>query len=349
MSGPSPSTAASVSTIPIWRETLTTLPPTDLIPRRTDVVVVGAGVIGLAAALRLARSGAAVVVFDAVRPGSGATTADGGVIGWRRPRSSSGATLPDTLAVASATDWLRARLAADGISADVDAGELLGAAGFVVAEGSTATVDPARLVDGMVRAAMGRGVVVAARQPVRSIARHTTGYQVLTSTHKVAAGQVVVATGADPGPPPVPEALRRFGLGRAVGLVAAASAGQIESITGGRHLPTRHRRLMRRAPGGVLVWIADADLPRDPARLLAAAAPELAGAGVTHLWSDVHVLAPDRLAHIVRIDGLWCAGGATDLAVGAMVGDEVGAVAAGDSGSGRFTDSPPPRRWRRRT
>ena len=51
------------------------------LPAESEVVVVGAGLTGCSAARTLAKSGADVVVLDAQRPGFGASTRNGGMIG----------------------------------------------------------------------------------------------------------------------------------------------------------------------------------------------------------------------------------------------------------------------------
>ncbi len=51
------------------------------LPERTDVVVVGAGLTGCSAAITLARAGHEVLLLDAARPGFGASTRNGGMIG----------------------------------------------------------------------------------------------------------------------------------------------------------------------------------------------------------------------------------------------------------------------------
>src|SRR3954469_24883771 len=49
------------------------------VPPSADVVIVGAGYTGLGAAIRLARAGRSVLVFDKQHPGEGASTRNGGI------------------------------------------------------------------------------------------------------------------------------------------------------------------------------------------------------------------------------------------------------------------------------
>lgn len=62
-----------------WEEAPPQSPPRVDVPRSADVVIVGAGYTGLSAALTLARAGRNVHVFDAQRPGAGASTRNGGM------------------------------------------------------------------------------------------------------------------------------------------------------------------------------------------------------------------------------------------------------------------------------
>ncbi|WOI58104.1 NAD(P)/FAD-dependent oxidoreductase [Palleronia sp. LCG004] len=65
---------------PYWWEAAPpkALPPTPL-PGKLDVAIVGAGYAGLSAALVLARAGRSVAAFDAMRPGEGASSRNGGI------------------------------------------------------------------------------------------------------------------------------------------------------------------------------------------------------------------------------------------------------------------------------
>lgn len=56
-------------------------PPEATLPNEVDVVVVGAGLTGLSAARALARKGRSVLVLDAMAPGEGASSRNGGMIG----------------------------------------------------------------------------------------------------------------------------------------------------------------------------------------------------------------------------------------------------------------------------
>lgn len=56
-------------------------PPLCDLPEEAGVVVIGAGLTGLTAALTLARRGKHVVVLDAGAPGIGASSRNGGMVG----------------------------------------------------------------------------------------------------------------------------------------------------------------------------------------------------------------------------------------------------------------------------
>lgn len=64
-----------------WEERASQEQSPEELPANCDVVVVGAGLTGCSAALTLAKSGASVLLLDAERPGYGASTRNGGMIG----------------------------------------------------------------------------------------------------------------------------------------------------------------------------------------------------------------------------------------------------------------------------
>ena len=56
--------------------------PGEALPERADVVIIGSGFTGLSCALELARLGRDALVLEAKSPGFGASTRNGGMIGW---------------------------------------------------------------------------------------------------------------------------------------------------------------------------------------------------------------------------------------------------------------------------
>lgn len=78
---------------PYWWEEAPVQPlPSKPLPERLDVAIVGAGYAGLSAGLTLARSGCSVAAFDAMKPGEGASSRNGGI--------TSGTIRPDLAAMA---------------------------------------------------------------------------------------------------------------------------------------------------------------------------------------------------------------------------------------------------------
>lgn len=64
-----------------WEAARPGLQDAGVLPASVDVAVIGAGYTGLSAALTLARAGRSVLVLDALAPGEGASTRNGGMIG----------------------------------------------------------------------------------------------------------------------------------------------------------------------------------------------------------------------------------------------------------------------------
>lgn len=75
--------SAGLATTPWWHEAAPPEPPSGTpAPARVDVAIIGAGLTGLNAARTLAGTGRDVAVFEAGAPGAGASTRNGGMLGW---------------------------------------------------------------------------------------------------------------------------------------------------------------------------------------------------------------------------------------------------------------------------
>jgi glycine/D-amino acid oxidase-like deaminating enzyme len=78
--GEEPRTAVAEKNTPFWWEEAPVRPlPRQTLAKTLDVAIVGAGYAGLSAGLALAREGRSVAAFDAMRPGEGASSRNGGI------------------------------------------------------------------------------------------------------------------------------------------------------------------------------------------------------------------------------------------------------------------------------
>lgn len=83
MDGTDPAWACGMATTPFWHEAAPPEPEDSARPPETvDALVIGAGFTGLGAALAFAEAGWRAAVLDAGPPGAGASTRNGGMIGW---------------------------------------------------------------------------------------------------------------------------------------------------------------------------------------------------------------------------------------------------------------------------
>jgi glycine/D-amino acid oxidase-like deaminating enzyme len=189
-------------------------PPAQPLPREADIVIVGAGFTGLAAAawLRLLDNSKSVVLLEAGRIGHGASGRTGGMA----LAETAAGNLPSLGDVLSGIERIFTRLAVgcdlvlsgaweisrEGGRKDSpicwhDSGTLR-----VSGEVPGGTLDPGKLVSGLARAAHERGAVILenhqvvdvkwAERPVLSVARETGE----SPSTEIAAGKILMATSA---------------------------------------------------------------------------------------------------------------------------------------------------------
>jgi glycine/D-amino acid oxidase-like deaminating enzyme len=347
-----------IAPIPLWRDRddLQPVPTADEDPARpmstrVDVAVVGGGIVGLAAALTVATAGASVVLLDAGALGDGASSAGSGLIGWAhgnvdRIAGGPGVGADLRAAVTSAGTALTRRITKSAWEVDLVAPSGAILAGTEHAP-SLAGVHPRKLIEAMAADLRGAGAGIGIREPMRSIARHTGGYQLLTNRRKITAATVVLAAGGAVGPRPLGEIRRR--LVERTALAAATSPlppGYVAelippTITISR--PGRVPWMAHSTPDHrVVLWHAD-PAPHGrgeaAARALAiATVPALADVAFTHVWHDRHSVTADEVPRIGRIDGMWYAVGGGDLALGAVVGDHVGGLVSGSRPRSPFAE-----------
>ncbi len=342
--------------VSLWRDPERVGLVTGDVPTEVDVAVIGAGVIGLTAMEHLVANGARAVLIEAGQPGGGSSTTGSGVVGWSRSLSSPGEVDP------RASGFPRLATALDGAQqwfADYVSGHELDAdltiPGSVLIQGPTdprtlGTVHPGRLVRSLVRAVESSGGALAVDEPLRSISRHTRGFQILTSERKISADAVVVATGAASGPHPLGELHKRYSIRRGRCVVVRCSPDDLDTIVpSGRssHRPAQRVVVIRRLDDDrALVWYPDVGRkPLGHDELLRATLPDLPIEAVTHDWHDPYATTHDGIPRIGRINAIWYAGGAADPALGALLGHHVAGLTIGTVGSSPFAEIPHALAW----
>jgi glycine/D-amino acid oxidase-like deaminating enzyme len=341
-----------IATTPIWRDVATLDEEPGPIPRRADVVIVGGGIIGLAAMHELVAHDATAVLIEAGRPGGGATSTGPGVVGWAPslahpddidPRASGFTEIAETLEQAG--DWLAEHLANHDLDASIATPgdvSVLGPAD----PGPLSTIDPDRLTAALVEAIRSYGGSIATNEALRSLSKHTAGFQVLTSKRKITADEVIIATGAAAGPRPLGELHKRYRHRRGRCLVVTTTRADVDRLVppGTSYRPAPDLTVIRRLSSeAVLVWYPDLGPRRftmEPELLLAGSDPRLAGARITHDWQDRYATTGDGIPRIGRIRSAWYAGGAADLALGALLGHHVAGLTIGSLGSSPFAEIP---------
>lgn len=223
-----------------------------------------------------------------------------------------------------------------------------------------AGLHPAKYVYGLARAAAARGARIVENTPVRNIARHTAGYQVLTAAGKITAQTVVLATNGYTEERPVPKLRRRvIPIGSYIVVTEPLSPSLAEELIPGNRMLWTSRRFLnyfRRTPdnrilmGGRNDLSVDLDLVESGDRLAQSTRdifPQLEDVKFTHSWSGKLGITFDLLPHIGRIEGMWYALGYGGHGVGisTYVGTELGKLLTGEVEASPFIEIPHPTRF----
>ena len=112
---------------PYWWDGLDWAEPEGDLPASCDLLVIGGGYTGLSAAIAAHDCGARVAVVDALDPGKGASTRNGGMfgahprLGWSTLQKQFGADVADALLgeASTALDWAKDLIAREGIDCDL--------------------------------------------------------------------------------------------------------------------------------------------------------------------------------------------------------------------------------------
>ena len=204
------------------------------------------------------------------------------------------------------------------------------------------SVQPARLVQGLARAAIRAGATLVEGADVQALTRRREGWLVTTSVGPVAAREVLVATNAYTGAA-VP-ALRRRVV--PVGSYLIATAPLAPAIA--QRLIPRRRVLsdtknllyyFRRSPDDRLVFGGRAAFTPTPiarsaailARGMAEVFPELKGMPVEYAWGGKVAFTVDQMPHAGRLDGVHYAlgYGGHGVALATWLGARMGDALAG--------------------
>ncbi len=374
------------------------------VPSRADVVVIGSGYTGLAAAVQTARGGRDTVVLDAGDAGFGCSTRNGGQVSTnvkpdfatlarRLGADRAAAILRDGRA---SLDWLEAFVAEERIDCDFRrVGRFHAAhtparyAALARALAATprahaveahlisraeqrqeidteayhggvlyprhASVDPARLHQGMLDRALTAGARVLPHCAATALTTDGVGIRIQTARGVIAARQVLVATNGYTGRL-VPWLRRRvIPVGSYIIATEELPRAVMARLIPRNRILSDTRRVVyyfRPSPDGRRILfggrVSDAETdPRISGPLLKAELvrlfPELAEVGISHSWGGLVAYTFDTLAHIGRHDGIFYAMGYCGSGVGmaGYLGMRVGRQMLGQpDGATGFDDVP---------
>lgn len=300
-----------------------------------DVIIAGAGLIGISIALELRASGADVLVLDRGTPGGEASSAAAGMLAAADPET------PEPLrpmAIESARlypAFVRKIEAASGMKVDfrrqgtialgehlegtsdhrrlsseevhqLEPGIVTGGSAFFIAEDS---VDPALLTEAALTSAARAGVEIKAGANVRELLPRADGVHVVTESEQFTAKSAVNCCGAWSGPPVKPRKGQMLYL-------QPHRPGILEHV-----LRAPEVYIVPRSSGKILVGATVEDVGFDKsvenetiARLHQSACkylPELAKAAIVNSWAGLRPGTPDDLPLIGPTDqpGVFIASG----------------------------------------
>ncbi|GLQ07706.1 NAD(P)/FAD-dependent oxidoreductase [Sneathiella chinensis] len=397
-----------------WEAAPLSEPNPDLPSSRVDVAIVGAGFTGLSAALTLGKAGLSVLVLDADRPGAGASSRNGGMVGYLLKPGLGGliAAYGEDKAKAvyaealQSVAFLKDRVQEEGIDCDLALSgrlypavlpkhleamareaerrkTLLGTSEDVVSADAcrddvksdlyvggvrqlgTGGLHPAKYVKGMVSAVLAHNVRISAPNRVLAVHRRRQGFELVTEAGVVQADQVLLATNGYSGPV-FPFLQRRvIPVGSTMIATEPLPEEQVRALFPTGRMITDSRKMLsyyRPSPDGrrVLLGGRPTVLPASPARQadalrrrLVEIFPELAGTGISHVWSGKVAYDFEALPTIGRQEGIWYALGycGSGVAMSGYLGHKAALKILGHAdGQTAFDDLPfPTRPWYRGT
>lgn len=371
---------------------------TSELPASTEYLIVGSGLTGLSAALRLSDAGREVTVVDGGEIASGASSINGGMVspdvkaGMRAVENKYGPELAtemwdatvrsveivdeldrihgldaviarggmtglalttrDQRRVSEQVTWYNERFGTQWKSLDRDEVEaVVGGsqkfeAGLYEPEGIG--VHPARFAFGLASAARQEGVALVEGTMAESIEESRTGYEIATTTGRVKAGTVIVATNGYTTQRPLPKLARLVvPVGSYIIVTEPLGEAAVKAIFPTNSMSYTRKRLlnyMRRTHdhriliGGRRNLRTNLDLEEsadDLRRKLSDLWPSLGDAAITHVWGGKLGVPFDLIPHIGRIGGVWYALGYAGHGVGlaTLLGHDLAGMLLGDTPS----------------
>jgi glycine/D-amino acid oxidase-like deaminating enzyme len=376
----------------------------DELPGETDYLIVGSGLTGLAAGLRLAASGATVTVVDSAEIAGGASSINGGMVspdvkaGIRAVEASYGSQIANEIwhATVRSVELVVDLCRAHGIDASINRDgmaalgltrrdvakfedtvrwyrerfgvewEVLDAAGVDRIAGSDAFagalfepegfgLHPARYSFGMAEALSRLEGRLVGNTEVTELTPSRKGMSVVTTSGKVDAGDVILATNGYTTERPSPELRRRIvPIGSYIIVTERLPAEQARAIFPANSMTYTKRRLlhyMRRTPdnriliGGRRNLKTGLPLDESAADLRAALIryfPDLAGRDVEYVWGGKLAVPFDLTPHMGRTHGAWYALGYAGHGVGlsTLLGHDLAGMLLGEEKTSPFAQIP---------